>query len=79
MHLLFSVLSGIAFAGGERLPAEQGMSVSLVTSTTVDEGVITPKTGIDQCIRVLIACSGTILFGRVVAVATRAFTVTIEE
>ena len=51
----------------------------MITSTTVGFGDIAPKTGLGQCVAVLIAYVGVILFGLVVAVATKAFTVTIEE
>ena len=78
-HLALVVLSGVAFAWCEGIAAEQGIYFALITSTTVGYGDITPKTGIGQCISVFMALVGTILFGLVVAVATRAFRVTIEE
>ena len=73
------ILLGAVFAWCERLPVGQGIYFSMITSTTVGFGDIAPKTGLGQCIAVLIAYVGVILFGLVVAVATKAFTVTIEE
>ncbi len=73
------LLGGIGFSRYEGIPAAQGIYFSLITSTTVGYGDITPKTGVGQCISVYLALLGTILFGLVVAVATKAFTVTINE
>jgi voltage-gated potassium channel len=73
------LLGGYGFARFEGIPISQGIYFALVTSTTVGYGDITPKTGIGQAISVYLALIGTILFGLVVAVATRAFKVTIEE
>jgi hypothetical protein len=76
---LLVILLGVVFAKCENLPIEQGVYFSMITSTTVGFGDITPKTGLGQCIAVLIAYVGVILFGLVVAVATKAFTVTIDK
>ena len=76
---LMVILLGLAFAKCENLPIGQGVYFSMITSTTVGFGDIAPKTGLGQCIAVLIAYFGVILFGLMVAVATRAFTVTIDE
>jgi hypothetical protein len=73
------LLFGIAFARCEDIAIGQGVYFSLITSTTVGFGDVTPKTGVGQCISVFLAFAGTILFGLVVAVATKAFTVTIQE
>ena len=73
------ILLGAVFAWCERLPVGQGIYFSMITSTTVGFGDIAPKTGLGQCIAILIAYVGVILFGLVVAVATKAFTATIEE
>jgi voltage-gated potassium channel len=77
--LLLVILGGIGFARCEGRPISQGVYFSLITSTTVGYGDITPHTGIGQCISVFLALIGTIFFGLVVAVATQAFTVTIHE
>jgi hypothetical protein len=79
MQFALVLLGGICFAHFEDIAASQGIYFSLITSTTVGFGDITPKTGIGQCISVYLALMGTILFGLVVAVATQAFTVTIKE
>jgi voltage-gated potassium channel len=81
LGLLFVLvlLGGIGFAYVENIAIRQGIYFSLITSTTVGFGDITPKTIIGQCIAVYLALIGTILFGLVVAVATKAFTVTISE
>ena len=79
MQLILVVLGGIAFAKFEDLDVTQGIYFSLITSTTVGFGDITPVTGPGQVVSVLLAILGTILFGLVVAVATQAFTVTIKE
>ena len=76
---LLVILLGLAFAKCEDLPIGQGVYFSMITSTTVGFGDIAPKTGLGQCIAVFIAYFGVILFGLMVAVATRAFTVTIDE
>ena len=76
---LLVILLGVVFAKCENLPIGQGVYFSMITSTTVGFGDIAPKTGLGQFIAVLIAYVGVILFGLVVAVATRAFTVTIDE
>jgi voltage-gated potassium channel len=73
------ILLGAVFAWCERLPVGQGIYFAMITSTTVGFGDIAPKTGLGQCTAVLIAYVGIILFGLVIAVATKAFTVTIEE
>jgi voltage-gated potassium channel Kch len=73
------VLGGIGFARSDGIPIAQGVYFSLITSTTVGYGDITPQTGLGQCISVLLALLGTVLFGLLVAVATQAFTVTIKE
>ena len=73
------LLGGIGFARCEGIPTAQGIYFSLITSTTVGYGDISPNTGIGQCISVYLAFLGTILFGLVVAVATQAFTMTIRE
>jgi hypothetical protein len=79
MQFALVFLGGICFAYIEDIAASQGLYFSLITSTTVGFGDITPKTGIGQCISVYLSLMGTILFGLVVAVATQAFTVTIKE
>ncbi|TWU05125.1 Ion channel [Symmachiella macrocystis] len=61
------------------IPYSQGIYFPLITSSTVGFGDITPKTGIGQCISVFLAFVGTIYFGLMVTVATRAFTETIKE
>ena len=76
---LLVILLGVVFAKCENLPIGQGVYFSMITSTTVGFGDIAPKTGLGQFIAVLIAYVGVILFGLVVAVATKAFTVTIDE
>ncbi len=73
------ILLGVAFGRWEGIPIAQGIYFSFITSTTVGYGDITPKTGMGQCISVVMAFSGEILFGLIVAVATQAFTVTIKE
>jgi voltage-gated potassium channel len=78
-HFALVFLGGIGFAWCEELRTSQGIYFSLITSTTVGYGDISPSTGIGQCISVLLALIGTILFGLVVAVATQAFRVTINE
>ncbi|TWU13381.1 Ion channel [Symmachiella macrocystis] len=78
--LFFLVVSGgLAFARCEGIPYSQGIYFSLITSSTIGFGDITPKTGIGQCISVYLAFIGTIYFGLIVAVATRALTETLEE
>lgn len=72
-------LGGWLFSQCEQIPLSQGFYFALITSTTVGYGDITPNTGLGQCISVYLAFSGTILFGLIVAVATQAFTVTIDE
>ena len=67
---LLVILLGVVFARCENLPIGQGVYFSMITSTTVGFGDITPKTGLGHCIAVLIAYVGVILFGLVVAVAT---------
>ena len=79
MQLVLVLFGGVAVARCEKFPLLQGIYFSLITSTTVGYGDITPKTGIGQFISVLLAILGTILFGLVVAIATQAFTVTIKE
>jgi len=79
MHFLLVVLNGLLFAYFEKLPMNQGVYFSLITSTTVGFGDITPKTGIGQIISVILAFIGTILFGLIVAVATYTFKKTINE
>jgi hypothetical protein len=78
-HVLLVLLGGAGFALCERVPIGQGIYFSLITSTTVGYGDITPTTGIGQCISVCLALIGTVFFGLVVAVATQAFKVTIRE
>ena len=78
--LLFLILlGGVAFAYFEGIPYSQGIYFSLITSSTVGFGDITPKTGIGQCISVYLAFIGTILFGLLIAVATRALTESVQE
>lgn len=72
-------LGGVGFAWSEDIRVSQGVYFSLITSTTVGYGDISPSTGIGQCISVVLALIGTILFGLVVSVATQAFRVTIDE
>ena len=79
MQAALVLLGGIAFSRCEGIPIAQGIYFSLITSTTVGYGDITPKTGIGQVVAVILALVGTILFGLVVAVATQAFKVTIRE
>ena len=79
MQFALVLLGGICFSYFEDIATSQGLYFSLITSTTVGFGDITPKTGIGQCISVYLSLMGTILFGLVVAVATQAFTVTIKE
>ena len=79
LQFLLVLLGGMAFAHFETLDLLQGVYFSLITSTTVGFGDITPKTGLGQFISVLLAIMGTILFGLVVTVATQAFSVTIKE
>ena len=79
MQFILVFLGGVAFARYEKLPIMQGVYFSLITSTTVGYGDITPETGTGQFVSVLLAIMGTILFGLIVAVATQAFTVTIKE
>ena len=79
MHLILVLSGGIAFARCEAIPIMQGIYFSLITSTTVGYGDITPKTGIGQCVSVFLALLGTIFFGLLVSVATQAFTVTIRQ
>ena len=79
IHVVSVLLGGAAFARCESIPLGQGIYFALITSTTVGYGDITPKTGIGQCISVLLALIGTVFFGLVVAVATQAFRVTIRE
>ena len=79
VQLSLVLLFGIVFARIEGLSLSRGVYFSLITATTVGYGDITPKTGFGQCLSVFLAFLGTILFGLVVAVATRAFTVTIKE
>jgi hypothetical protein len=78
-HLVLVLLGGTGFAFQESIPVSQGIYFSLITATTVGYGDIQPKTGIGQCISVYLALLGTILFGLLVATATRAFKVTIDE
>jgi voltage-gated potassium channel len=78
-HFLVVVLGGVTFSLCERIRITEGIYFALITATTVGYGDITPKTGIGQCISVLLALVGTVFFGLVVAVATRAFTVTVRE
>ena len=79
MQLIMVLLGGFVFARCEGLDVTQGIYFSLITSTTVGYGDITPETGPGQVVSVLLAILGTILFGLVVAVATQAFSVTIKE
>ena len=79
VQLILILIGGIGFSHCEDIPIAQGIYFSLITSTTVGYGDITPKTGIGQCISVYLAFMGTILFGLLVAVATQAFTITIHE
>lgn len=78
-HFAIMFLGGIGFARCEGIRFSQGIYFSFITSTTVGYGDISPKTGIGQCISVLLALIGTILFGLIVAVATRAVRATIDE
>lgn len=78
-HVALVLLGGAGFAWFEGIPVAQGIYFSLITSTTVGYGDITPSTGLGQCISVLLALIGTVFFGLVVAVATQAFRVTIRE
>ena len=52
---------------------------ALITSTSVGYGDITPDTQIGQLISVPLALIGTVFFGLVVATATRAVTLTVQE
>ncbi|MEQ8854861.1 potassium channel family protein [Gimesia sp.] len=79
MQFAIILSMGILFAWFESIPAGQGLYFSMITSTTVGFGDITPNTGIGQLISVVLGCLGLISFGLVVAVATQAFKVTIEE
>ena len=79
VHVVSVLLGGVAFAWCERIPMGQGIYFSLITSTTVGYGDITPTTGIGQCISVFLALIGTVFFGLVVAIATQACKVTIRE
>lgn len=79
IQLVIVMLGGIGFARCEGIPTLQGIYFSLITATTVGYGDITPKTGVGQCISVFLAFIGTIFFGLMVAVATQAFKVTIDE
>lgn len=71
--------TGVLFAWVESIPAGQGLYFAMITSTTVGFGDITPNTGIGQFISVVLGCLGLVSFGLVVAVATQAFKITIEE
>ena len=77
--LVLIVLTGFGFAQCEGIPPSQGVYFALITATTVGYGDITPSTGLGQCLAVMLAFLGTITFGLVVAVATRAGKVTFEE
>jgi voltage-gated potassium channel len=79
MHFLIVILAGIIFAYCEEIPTTQGIYFSLITSTTVGFGDITPQTGVGQIISVFLALLGTVLFGLVVAVATYTFKKTVNE
>lgn len=79
MQLTLVLAGGISFALCEDIPIDQGIYFALITATTVGYGDIAPTTGLGQCISVCIAFMGTIHFGLVIAVATHAFTVTINE
>ncbi len=79
MQFVLVLLGGLAIARCEDIHPLQGIYFSLITSTTVGYGDIIPSAGISQIVSVLLAILGTILFGLVIAVATQAFTVTIEE
>jgi hypothetical protein len=78
-HFALVFLCGIGFAWSEEIRFSQGIYFSLITATTVGYGDITPSTGLGQCVSVMLALIGTILFGLLVAVATQAFRVTINE
>lgn len=78
-HFVLVFIGGVGFSRCEGIPISQGVYFSLITSTTVGYGDISPKTGVGQCVSVFLALVGTILFGLLVAVATRAFRVTIDE
>ena len=73
------LLGGVGFAWCEGIRLWNGIYFSLITSTTVGYGDISPETLLGQCIAVFLALVGTIFFGLVVAVATQAFKVTIRQ
>lgn len=79
LQLALIFLGGTLFAWVEGLPIHQGLYFSMITSTSVGFGDITPETGAGQFISVVLGCIGLIMFGLVVAVANKAFKVTIEE
>lgn len=69
---------GISFCE-EGLSAWDGIYFAIITSTSVGYGDITPETLIGQMISIGLALIGTVFFGLVVATATRAVTLTVQE
>ena len=79
VQLTLVLLGGVGVSRVENLSLWQGIYFALITSTSVGFGDITPKSLLGQVISVGLALLGTVFFGLVVAVATRAGAVTIQE
>jgi voltage-gated potassium channel len=73
------LLGGVLVSLIEEISIWEGVYFALITSTTVGYGDITPDSVPGQILSVFLALAGTVFFGLLVAVATRAFSVTIKE
>ena len=78
-HLAFVIFGGILFSSFENISIWQGIYFAIITATSVGYGDISPETLVGQVISIALALLGTIFFGLVIAVATRAFTDTIKD
>ena len=79
VQVLLVLSGGLSVAFFERLSAWEGIYFAIITSTSVGYGDIQPTTTISQAISMALALVGTIFFGLVVATATRAVTVTVQD
>ena len=79
VQLILVLAGGLGVSFCEGLSAWEGIYFALITSTSVGYGDITPDTLIGQLISVALALIGTVFFGLIVATATRAVAVTVQE
>ena len=79
VQLILVLFAGLAFSRCEGISAWEGVYFAIITATSVGYGDIAPETLIGQLISVALALIGAVLFGLVIAAATRAVEVTVRH